>query len=569
LLQQVLVNLAANAIKFTERGSVAINVSAKWLNEGNARLRFEVVDTGIGVPADMTDKIFESFTQANQSTARRHGGTGLGLAISRQIIALMQGEIGVRRRPENGSIFWFVADLKSAREPAVNGAFAAASARALVVCGDHEEAERFTQQLRAFGLSAKSIGHGARAIIHLRNRSKSERPEIVLFDERTAGFTIAEFRTALIQDEQAEDSTLIAISVPGTDEDKEKSAANNAVPSDCLMRLTTPVTIDSLYTAIHAALACGGADLRFDMAHTQPWIAEGRRKLRVLVGEDNRVNRKVIGKMLSRAGHEPTLAETGEALLDALESANFDAILMDVNMPDMTGYEATKFFRLAHPELRHIPVIALTADATTEAQQQSAEAGMDAHLTKPVDADRLLQTIDVLVARMAGTKEPPAAAASMPESPPAVPPSAPNAARGMEDIRSISTHPRFQIVSEPPVDSAMLENLFALADDQQFFDELIGDFVTDAASLIGEMRAAVTAPDLAMLRDRAHALRSGAANVGAIRLHRLLLGVRDLTPHDVEERGIETLQEIETEFARVLTFFADYRPSSPSAVRAP
>jgi two-component system sensor histidine kinase RpfC len=197
LVQQVLVNLTANAIKFTDQGSVTIAVSEPTPASARvARLCFEVADTGVGVPPEMATRIFESFTQVDQTIARRYGGTGLGLSIAKQIVDLMGGEIGVRPRPGGGSIFWFTLELPRLPVRQSIGQFRSSTAEALIISGDQEELERLVAAVRRLGLTARGIGQAARAIIHIRNRPREERPDIVLLDERSAGLDAAHFSPA-------------------------------------------------------------------------------------------------------------------------------------------------------------------------------------------------------------------------------------------------------------------------------------------------------------------------------------------------------------------------------------
>ena len=554
LLYQVLVNLTANAIKFTEQGGVSITVSGAPAVHGRATLRFEIADTGIGVPPEAASRIFESFTQADQTISRRYGGTGLGLSIAKQIVDLMGGEIGVKQRPGGGSIFWFSIDAETLPAPAFDGLFRTASASTLLICGDGAERERLEGEMRRLGLNVRSIGQAARAMIHIRNRSRDGRPDVVVLDERSAGLDASAFAALLRDDEHGDELALVALGAgaPAT------STSPHELSS--LARVEDPSDVVQLSAALNLALASSGAELRADANARAAFGARGRRRLSVLVGEDNRVNRKVVAKILERAGHTVTLGENGEEILDLLEARTFDVVLMDVNMPAMSGYEVTKMFRMAHPERRHVPVIALTADATPEAQRLAGESGMDAYLTKPIEAERLLQTIDALVRTTAGT--------------PATMEAAPTEAQDTKivsiapkAVHDLAKHPRFQVVSEPPIDTTVLEDLLTLGGDRTFFEELIGDFVTDADALIEEMRVAGAAKNVAYFKDRAHALRSSAANVGALRLHRLLLGMRDLPGAEFEGRVTEAVQSIREEFERVRAFLTDYLKSTAAIAR--
>ncbi len=550
LIQQVLVNLTANAIKFTDSGDVTIAVSeAAAGNPSHTTLRFEVSDTGIGVPPEMASRIFESFAQGDQTIVRRFGGTGLGLAIAKQIVTLMGGEIGMRPRLGGGSTFWFTVESERLIAPRVEGVFRGATASVLVIAGDDAERESLVGEMRRFGLTARGVGQAARAVIQIRNRPREERPDIVLLDERSAGADAAAFGALFGGDEHADELAIVAIGPP---------LPNALLPSgsdtNCLTRVSDPRNETELAAALNLALAFSGAELRADAAASHAF--ERRRRLNVLVGEDNRVNRKVIAKILERAGHHVTLGETGEQVLDLLEARKFDVVLMDVNMPEMSGYDVTKIFRMSAPEKRHIPIIALTADATREAQQLSEEAGMDAYLTKPIEAERLLQTIDTLVNAGGQTDSRPAVAERAPAKPPA-----------RQSVHELSRHPRFQIVSEPAIDVSVLDDLIVLGGNRAFFEELVDDFLVDATSLISEMRESANLKRVARFKDNAHALRSSAANLGAMRLHRLLLSVRDLSGAEFESRVAETMQAISEEFERVRAFLADYLKSTRAAAR--
>ncbi len=541
LIQQVLVNLTANAIKFTDHGEVAIAVRTEP-NRGSqrARLRFEVTDTGIGVPPAMASRIFESFAQGDQTIGRRFGGTGLGLAIAKQIVTLMGGAIGVEPRPGGGSVFWFTAEIEHQAQAATTAQFRAAQAKVLVIGGEDDEREKLLSRIRRFGLTARGISQMARAVIHIRNRPREDHPDIVLLYEQGAGADAAAFHSLLKDDDHADDIAIVAVASSAPD-----GVAQFASTDYCLTRLKHPPDDAQLLTGLNLALALSGAELRADATAAHAFERHTRH-LRVLVGEDNRVNRKVIAKILERAGHVVTLGETGEQILDLLETDRFDVVLMDVNMPELSGYDVTKIFRMSAPDKRHTPIIALTADATREAQQLSAEAGMDAYLTKPVEAERLLQTIYALVEAGRGGETQPGSALITAKT--TVPSS----------VQDLSQRRRLQIVSGPAVDVAVLDDLIELGGDRKFFEELIGDFLTDAASLIDTMRRAAVAKNAARFKDDAHALRSSAANVGAMRLHRVLLGVRDLSGVEFEARVGEAMQEIGEEFDRVRVFMADY-----------
>ncbi len=536
-LQQVLVNLIANAVKFTEAGRVGVNVRMTERHGGRTKMLFEVTDTGIGVPSTLTTRIFESFTQGDQSVSKKFEGTGLGLAICRQLVGLMGGDIGVRSEPNEGSTFWFSAefDVRAFAADSVVPTLNGRDAHTLIVCGDDTESRKLGAMVHDIGLSFSRIGHAARAIMQIRNRHFDESPKIVLLDERSAGADVSWFAAELRAQERGDEISVVAVN------GRHATAAEiETARADCLALLEAPVEQAHLGAALHAALAQRRIAWESSDAANQPWTAAERKPLRVLVGEDNRVNRKVIGKILQRAGHFVELTDDGEHMLDLLEQDIFDIALMDINMPGLSGLEAAKLYRFSHPQARQIPIVALTADATADAKLLSEEAGMDAHLTKPVDAERLLHTMDMLVS---AKKDQSRRGKSAEKN------------TGAE-ISDISRHPQFETLSEPAVEARALQELRDLGAGDEFFHELIGDFVADAVSLLEEMAEAQQACVLANFKDRAHALRSSAANIGALRLHKMLLDLREIGKPKLASDGADIMRALNDEFARVRSFFA-------------
>jgi two-component system sensor histidine kinase RpfC len=538
-LQQVLVNLIGNAVKFTERGRIGVSVRTAQSKNEQVDMLFEVSDSGIGIPASLTESIFESFTQGDQSVGKKYGGTGLGLAICRQLVGLMGGKIGVRSEPGAGSTFWFTVRFEArATEKFVLSATAAHETNALIVCGDEAESRRLGDMLREIGLPFSCIGHAARAIMQLRNLEGAARPQVVLLDERNAGTDIGWFSTELRGEEHGDEISIIAIS-----DSRASAQADETARAACLSRLMAPIEETQLHATLRAALAQRRIEWESGDAACHTWEAAERKPLRVLVGEDNRVNSKVICKILQRAGHIVELTDDGEHMLDLLEKDIFDIALLDINMPGLSGLEVTKLYRFTHPEERQVPIVALTADATQEARAQSAEAGMAAHLTKPVDAERLLHIMDQLVT--ANRRETFRGAAQ----------AGPEASVAVSDI---SKHPHYETLAQPAVEMRTLEELRALGGDDSFIVELIEDFVTDADELLAQLGEAARRAVLADFKDRAHDLKSSAANIGALRLHRMLIELREIDKPRLDAEGGEIMQALEAEFARVRDFFAEH-----------
>jgi two-component system sensor histidine kinase RpfC len=532
-LRQILINLVANAVKFTEHGHVLIR--ARNAGQEHARLMalFEVEDTGIGIPLAAQDRIFESFTQADETTTRRFGGTGLGLAIARQLAELLGGRMGVESEVGRGSRFWFTMPLLPV---AGSESPAGIAARPVILLASAPE------RIDAVRAAVHGVGIDRITIADSRDRLEAllseGAPATVLIDAGT--------RRGLegildhLQGLGRQAPALILIGAPAEIEGRDARRF--------LARLALPIQPRLLANALHAAAAEDAANepegrtsMLSDSSATDPKPA-----LRILVAEDNRTNRKVVGKILERAGHSVRLVEDGEQALDAMEAEAFDLVLMDVNMPNMSGLEVAKLYRFAHLGEPRLPIVALTADATAESRERCAEAGMDAHVTKPVDAARLLEVIDSLApsGRRPGADAAPAAA----------PPAA--------EAIPISAHPQFH---PAPLDAAVVEDLAALGEGSSFFTELVHDFFRDIEMLLEDMKAAVESGDVSALRDAAHAMRSCSGNMGAMVLREICGRARDMTPQTIRTEGTRMIAELRQEFARVRRALDGRLTEEPSA----
>ena len=517
-LRQILLNLAANAVKFTSDGHVLIRVAA--IGEEGARhlIRFEVEDTGIGISQDAQQRIFESFTQADETTTRRFGGTGLGLAIAKQLAELLGGRIGVESEVGQGSRFWFVLPLADSEQTPEE--FRIGMRRVLVFASAAERIDAIRAPLSRLGCEELSVAQDLDALAALFGRGNQ--PTVILVDAGSSGASRIAELTAILP---GRPPGLILFGSP-----IELDAKTGR---EFLGSLALPVDERQLLNVMHAAAAEDTAadseeKKMMRAARSEHGEVSEMRGLRILVAEDNRTNRKVVSKILERAGHHVHLAEDGEQALDAMEAGGFDLVLMDLNMPNMSGLEVAKFYRFAHLGDPHVPIIALTADATEESQRLCAEAGMDAHITKPVDAARLLGLIDSLV----------------PPEKRRVP---------VEQIVTgspvpISTHPNFQPAA---IDAAVIEDLLALGQGSSFFADLVADFFLDAEALLADMDGAIAEGSLPRLRDATHALRSCSGNIGAAAMREICGRSRTFTHESLPTEGKAMVAELREEYARV------------------
>jgi CheY-like chemotaxis protein len=386
--RQILMNLIGNAIKFTDRGEVVTTVRVTQEQAGKVELRVEVRDTGVGIPSDVQQRLFQPFTQADSSTTRRFGGTGLGLAICRRLAELMGGRIGVESEPGRGSTFWFTVSLdRSESLPAIlpSSPDALRGARALVV-DDNATNRRFLgEQLRAWALIADEVEDGPAALARLRQASASASPyAVLLLDMQMPGMSGIDVADAVRADAALATTPMILLTswaLSGQDAVAREAGIAFLVPK--------PIRSRRLLECLLAVVGNVSATPTSQRASTR---RDGRGHL--LVAEDNPVNQRLVERLLQKAGYDVDVAATGREAVDAETRESYDAIFMDCQMPDMDGFEATAAIRAREAGGdRHVPIIALTANALEGDRERCLARGMDDYLSKPIkpgDLDRVL-----------------------------------------------------------------------------------------------------------------------------------------------------------------------------------
>ncbi|MDB5396181.1 MAG: sensor histidine kinase [Rhodospirillales bacterium] len=523
-LHEILMNLAGNAVKFTDSGSVTLSVDATPLSSTRLRLRFEVSDTGVGIAEDAVGRIFNSFTQADETIIDRFGGTGLGLAICRRLVELLGGEIGVNSTLGVGSNFWFTLDLD--RQLPTEREISFADAKIILLSSDKDMARRITDLAAPWKAGIQIAATAAQAINLLRVVPDGTPRTLILHKE------------GLIADADALASALLGLDPTGRlpiiliDDVHATGLPEIAVRRHFTSLLSPAIDERELQAAL--LIACGqrGSALVPTVAPVADApTARPARKLNILVADDNRTNQRVLAKILERAGHQSEVVGNGEEALDALEQTNFDLVLMDVNMPIMNGLEATKLYRFTALGLPHLPIVALTADITPEVAQRCTDAGMDACITKPVEPSRLIEIIEAMVPNKA-------LAESVVET-------------NKQPVTDITAHPRFRpAIALPAIDMRVLSELEALGG-KAFLADLIKEFISDAGVLLQQIADAAAAVDVRMFRDQAHALRSGAANIGAKGLYDLCLQWRQIGETELQLDGRRHAERLTAELERV------------------
>jgi PAS domain S-box-containing protein len=401
-LRQILFNLCGNAVKFTLRGEISLEVIKVAAPGSGHVLKFTVRDSGIGIPADRLPSLFQPFTQVDASATRRFGGTGLGLSIVKRLAHLMDGETGVISEEGVGSTFWFTARLQEAlqKPPPAQAAPVLSGQRVLVVDDSDTNRKILAEQLKRWDLECVCVASAAAALDALR---KAPRPfDVALLDHEMPGEDGAELGRQINADPKLKRTRLILLTSSGRAGDRRQFEQIGF--AGCLLK---PVTRGELVEALCIVLASEASAWH---SRTQPIVtatllqerrgSEGRR---ILVAEDDEVNRKVAIGLLHKMGYHADAVQNGEDAVRAWATQRYHLILMDCQMPGMDGYEATRQIRALEEPQRHIPIVALTANALPGADAECRSAGMDAYITKPFDRSHLESCLERYLALEAAT----------------------------------------------------------------------------------------------------------------------------------------------------------------------
>ena len=510
-LREVLVNLTGNALKFTEKGSVRIGVEPAVGDEGEALLRFEVSDTGIGIAEASLARIFDSFTQADDSIINRYGGTGLGLAISKQLIELHGGRISVDSEPGKGSTFWFEIPVQPAEGAAAN--LATMDAVGVVIAADAAGREHLAEKLEARGIAVQSAANRGEML---------ELLETIDAGGKTRPFVLIDGAhdecAAIAHDLAARETAMPLPAIVASADPRVQASA----PDYYIATLPLPLPDAELDRTLNMVAA---AQIGTSKPIADAMKASSGRRFTILVADDNATNQKVIGKILERAGHAVRMVNNGEEAVDLLMAVPFDLVLMDINMPVMDGIEATKLYRFASLGRERVPILALTADATSEARAKCLEAGMDGCVTKPIEPAKLLQLVDETVTVAPG-----------------------DIARVLDEtVADLAAHPRFRGDNKPVLDRATLQELEELGG-ESFVAEVVAAFVSESTRILEDIDVTAAENDVQAFHERTHALRSGAANIGARRFYEACLAVRAIEADDFAATGKKHAAELRAEF---------------------
>ncbi|HSL01048.1 MAG TPA: response regulator, partial [Rubrobacteraceae bacterium] len=525
-LRQVLTNLVGNAIKFTGEGEIVVRAGLVEDLDEAVTVRFEVSDTGIGMTEEQREGLFEAFSQADVSTTRRYGGTGLGLAISRQLVEMMGGEIGVESEYGSGSAFWFTVRCGKRTE----GEQAKPSSRAtfrgmkVLIVDDNATNRKLLHRLvGSWGMKGGLAECGSQALGMLRDAVRGDEPyELAILDLQMPGMDGVELARRISDDPTISSTRLVLLTSMGLDLGQKTREAG------IYASLPKPVRQSELYYTLATVMEAEEVTTswpreRGELGRSARYIpSEGESRRpggHVLLAEDNLVNQRVSARMLERLGYQVDIAQNGKEAVKAAESSSYAAILMDVQMPEMDGYEATrKIRRRERASGVHTPIIAMTAHARLSDREDALETGMDDYISKPVKAAVLREVLGRWVGKGAGLAE---ASTSAPEEPPL-------------DLSVIEVLQSLQVRGEPDV-----------------LGELVHMFLEDATKRLETMREGAGEQDAQRLRQEAHALKGSSGNMGATRIARISSELESIGKSEDLSHASRLLDALEEELGRV------------------
>jgi PAS domain S-box-containing protein len=401
-LRQVVINLVGNAIKFTDKGEVALRLAVIESEDKDRLLHFTVSDTGVGIPVEKQKSIFEPFNQADTSTTRRYGGTGLGLSISIRLVQMMNGKMWLESEPGGGTKFHFTVPLIPATEPVKTGfgerLDLLRGVKVLIVDDNSTNRRILELMLKRWGMRPKSVEGGAEAIVELlANSAEGQRYGLIISDVLMPGMDGFSFVERVRQEPKLSNAKIMMLTSAG-----QRGDAARCEELGISAYTMKPVRQSELLEVISRILDNREQEspqsliTRFSLANAQ----KAGPSLRILVAEDNAVNQKLVARLLEKRGHNVMIVANGREALGALEQGTYDLVLMDLQMPEMDGFEATDELRKREKlSSLHTPVIALTAHAMKGDRERCLTAGMDGYLSKPIRAKELDDVLEVYIKR--------------------------------------------------------------------------------------------------------------------------------------------------------------------------
>ncbi len=521
-LRQILINLIGNAIKFTETGSVELCCfKTRESEEGLTLIRFEVVDTGIGIEEEAQQKIFDKFTQADGSTTRRYGGSGLGITIAKQLVELLGGRIGVSSTPNIGTTFWF--DLEFESLDSVEDQNSTDTLHSCKVLRYSPRPDITTSTLNCLDLWSipyETVSSASSTISKLNMLVDNKPFDTLIIDGLTDDMSTRNLIKGLNEKLLHKDVTIVIVQKPGL---------TTSIPSidvQSIYLLEEPLDKTMLFNALHVS---NSIDYEDDTVVSLPLHSElrnpNRRPLKILAAEDNKVSRMLIGRVLERAGHTYRLVKDGQEMLDVFMEESFDLIIADLRMPIVNGLEVFQMIRMSNSMADPIPYIILTADATSSVFRQCQDVGIRYFLTKPTSSKKLLETIEKATSHLRSS-----------------------VAEDVEKTSDGKKRTDETIMPLPLVDGGAFQKLVVFSQDQGFVKKLLEQFSSEGETNLALMEAALDANDDASFHDHIHALKGSALEMGLQKLGALAAKAETLTLADIQTTSPDLLAEIKRLF---------------------
>ncbi|MGD0414864.1 MAG: response regulator [Terriglobales bacterium] len=490
-LGQILINLVNNAIKFTERGEVLVTVAAEEQLADRVKVRFSIRDSGIGMTPEQSAKLFQAFAQADTSTTRKYGGTGLGLSISKRLVEMMEGAIWAESQPGVGSTFhftaWFGVGSEEKRKRFIPDL---AGIRALVVDDNAQAREILTDALRVFALRAESVSSGEDAVREIASADSQDPYRLVLMDWHMPGMDGLEASRIIKRDDRLQHVPKIVMVTAFGREDIRTQADEIGIENYLLKPVNSSLLYDTLVDLFGVA---GVEDHRSRVKKDDAPIHDAT-GIRVLLVEDNEMNQQVATELLESAGAIVTVANHGGEAVKILTAGDqappFDVVFMDLQMPEMDGFTATRLLR-RDPRLQRFPIIAMTAHALVEERQRCLDAGMNDHVSKPIDPDNLFSTL----LRWAKPR---------PRPRPVVDPQAPlpTPAKAADEV----ILPEIAGIN-------LADGLNRVAGNRRLYRDLLGQFAAKQGDAAAQISAALESKDLKLAERIAHTVKGVAGNL--------------------------------------------------------
>ena len=525
-LRQVLMNLIGNAIKFTEQGEVVVSVSTMAVADDHVRLRFAVRDTGIGIAPEHREAVFKEFAQADATMTRRYGGTGLGLTISQRMVQLMGGELEVTSEVGRGSEFSFTIPLPAEiGSPGRVAPVAALAGRRMLVVDDNETNRRILHgMLAAEAVKVDEVATAADGLAALRRAvAKRAAYDLAILDVQMPDMDGFQLATAVRADKTLAGTRLLMLTSTGQRGDGERCRALGIRGY-----LTKPISRADLLEALGTVLA--GPEKATPEVVTRHTIAESRRSVRVLLAEDNPVNQQVAVAMLVKRGHEVHVVGNGREAVDAIAERDYDVVLMDIQMPEMDGFEATQAIR-ATPRGATLPIVALTAHALSGERERCLARGMTEYLAKPFKGHELFTLVEQLSEGVAPVTQPVAA----------TPPPA------------------------PPVDLEGFRTMLREAGAEEALYSILDTFLRHAPERVATLATAVASGSDVDVAKAAHVFRGAAATIGARELAELLERVETTARAGELERAREFFEQVSPVAHNVIEYLRQQRAAMAEA----